>query len=95
MATRSAGSAVCPEIIMAMTLGYLAGSAVWGIQSIFNLSTGKFYSSVWRFVDSINGRLQSNGTYQIWRISNVLIENLPRVLDDMVFLELLVPSKSA
>ena len=50
-AINSCGSAVCPEVRLAMKLRYLAGGSVWDIQSNFEVSTTEFYRSVWSVVE--------------------------------------------
>ena len=48
-AERSAGSAVCPEIRLALTLRYLAGGSVWDFRSNYGVS-------ICEFIDLSGGR---------------------------------------
>lgn len=47
MAIRSAGSPVCAEVRLGMTLRYIAGGQLWDIRSYLGVVTSEFYLSVW------------------------------------------------
>lgn len=55
-AVRSSGLAICSQICLALTIGYLAGGSLWVIHDNLGLSVWEFFPSLWRTIDAITSQ---------------------------------------
>ena len=76
-AVRSAGSAVCAEVRLAMALRYLAGGSVWDIKSNFEVSPAEFYRSLWCGVDVVLlvGVFRGGSTFDTFDVARTSLQS--------------------
>ena len=78
-AVRSAGSAVCAEVRLAMALRYLAGGSVWDINSNFKVRPAEFYQSLWSGVDVVllNGVFRRGSPFDTCDVARTSLQSPP------------------
>ena len=78
-ALRSAGSAVCAEVRLAMVLQYLAGDSVRDIKSDVGVSPEEFYRALWCGFDVVLlvGVLRGGSTFDTFDMARTSLQSPP------------------